>query len=226
MAAQNALGELVSYSLLVRKEKDYTVSHALVYTYARERLWPPADVVSRLAVHFRTWLEEQGPLRKETFAQLAEGRPHILAVLTACRDHEQWQPAMELTAAVDNYLAIGGYWSERVTANQIGLLAARALQDRGNEGAWLGNLGIAYRNLGQSQQAIGYYEQALAIAQEISDRRSEGAWLGNLGIAYRNLGQSQQARQTWEQSLQIFEEIKSPDAERVRGLLAQLAGQE
>ena len=36
----------------------------------------------------------------------------------------------------------------------------------------LGNLGIA--SLGQVEKAIDYYQQALAISQEIGDRRGEG----------------------------------------------------
>ena len=39
-------------------------------------------------------------------------------------------------------------------------------------------------DLGQVDQAIEHYQQALVIAREIGDRRGEGNRLGNLGIAY------------------------------------------
>ena len=68
-----------------------------------------------------------------------------------------------------------------MTVIEAALAAARAQQDRRNEGAWLGNLGNAYAALGQVEQAIDYYQQALAIAREIGDRRGEGNHLGNLG---------------------------------------------
>ena len=48
----------------------------------------------------------------------------------------------------------------------------------------LGNLGLAYADLGQVDRAISHYEQALKIAREIGDRQGEGIVLGNLGIAY------------------------------------------
>ena len=69
------------------------------------------------------------------------------------------------------------------------------------------------------EKAIGYYEQALAIAREIGDRRGEGAGLGNLGLAYKNLGQVEKACVLWREALKIYEEIKSPDVKWVRGLL-------
>ena len=45
----------------------------------------------------------------------------------------------------------------------------------------MGNLGIAYKDLGQVEAAIGCYQQALGIAREIGHRRGESADLTNLG---------------------------------------------
>ena len=58
--------------------------------------------------------------------------------------------------------------------------ACRKLSDRMGEGHALGNLGIAYRNLGEPRRSIEYHEQDLEIAREIGDRRGEGAALGSL----------------------------------------------
>ena len=87
------------------------------------------------------------------------------------------------------------------------LSAARRLESKEAEGAHLGNLGIAYRNLGEPRKAIEYHEQALAIAREIGDRRNEGVWLGNLGLAYADLGEPRKAIEFYEQALKIFKEI-------------------
>ena len=40
------------------------------------------------------------------------------------------------------------------------LAIEREIGDRQGEGAALGNLGIAYADLGQVERAIGFYEQA------------------------------------------------------------------
>jgi hypothetical protein len=53
----------------------------------------------------------------------------------------------------------------------------------------------------------------------VRERRGLGS---NLGNAYRALDQVELARDCLEQSLYIFEEIKDPNAERVRGWLAEL----
>jgi tetratricopeptide (TPR) repeat protein len=60
----------------------------------------------------------------------------------------------------------------------------REIGDRQGEGAALGNLGVAYSDLGQAEAAIEYYEQQLVIVREIGDRRGEATDLGNLGLEY------------------------------------------
>ena len=96
---------------------------------------------------------------------------------------------------------------ERIPWLEIALAAARRLQDRAGEGVALGNLGIAYKNLGEIRRAIQFYEQQLAIVREIGNGRGEGAALGNLGNAYADLGETHRAIQFYEQALLILREI-------------------
>ncbi|MCD4777934.1 MAG: tetratricopeptide repeat-containing protein, partial [Desulfobacterales bacterium] len=51
------------------------------------------------------------------------------------------------------------------------LVIAKEIGDRRGEGNHLGNLGLAYSDLGQVEKAIEYYEQALLIGKEIKDPR-------------------------------------------------------
>ena len=52
----------------------------------------------------------------------------------------------------------------------------------GKARAHLGNLGIAYRALGQVEQAIDYYQQALVIFEAIGSPNADlvGGWLREL----------------------------------------------
>ncbi len=79
--------------------------------------------------------------------------------------------------------------------------------DRAGVGRALGNLGVAYRSLGDYQKAIDFYQQSLAIAQQIGDRAGVGRALGNLGNAYHSLGDYQKAIDFHQQSLAIAQQI-------------------
>ena len=96
---------------------------------------------------------------------------------------------------------------ERIPWLHAANTACRRTGDRRGEGAALGNLGLAYADLGEVHKAIEYSQQALAIAQEIGDRLGEGNHLGNLGIAYRSLGEVHKAIEYYQQSLIIHREI-------------------
>ncbi|ASC73061.1 hypothetical protein XM38_040230 [Halomicronema hongdechloris C2206] len=64
-----------------------------------------------------------------------------------------------------------------------------------------------YDNLGQYEQALGYYQDALVIRQEIGDRAGEGVTLNNIGAVYDNLGQYEQALGYFQDALAISQEI-------------------
>jgi tetratricopeptide (TPR) repeat protein len=96
----------------------------------------------------------------------------------------------------------------------------------------LRHLGLAYRGLGQVEEAISRYDQALAITREANDRREEGAALGALGVAYRVQGWIDRAGDTLKQALAIAQEIHDKrnmhdwignlgDIHRARGQAAQ-----
>ena len=96
---------------------------------------------------------------------------------------------------------------ERIVWLEIAIVGARKLKDRGAEAQHLGNLGIAYRNLGEYHLAIGFYEQCLKIAREMGDRRMEGNALGNLGVAFRNLNDYPLAIKYQDQRRQIAVDV-------------------
>ena len=77
----------------------------------------------------------------------------------------------------------------------------------------LGNLGSAYRSLGEHRRAIEYLEQAFAILREVGHRSAEGSVLGILGNVHCSLSDLPgKALQQW--ILKEREERKGP-----RGIL-------
>ena len=79
--------------------------------------------------------------------------------------------------------------------------------DRNGEGKAYGNVGIAYRSLGDYPKAIEYHEKHLKIAAEIGDRYGEGGAYGNLGNAYQSMGHYRKAIEYYEKHLKIALEI-------------------
>ena len=61
----------------------------------------------------------------------------------------------------------------------------------------LNNLGLCYAGLGQTDQALEFYQRALAL-----DAHQTEVWL-NLGLLLRDRGESQPAAQALERALQL-----------------------
>jgi CHAT domain-containing protein/Tfp pilus assembly protein PilF len=68
-------------------------------------------------------------------------------------------------------------------------------------------IGSAYEALGQPQQALEHYQQALRVRREIGDRPGVALALNNVGSAYYTLGQFQQALDHFEQALSAYREL-------------------
>ncbi|MEW5960247.1 MAG: tetratricopeptide repeat protein [Chloroflexota bacterium] len=220
-----AMRELVDYGLLEGVERRYQIGHSLIHAYAQQHLSIPEQATKRLASFFVKQIWEQTGLGPDGYIRLEADRPHMITLLTQCLEVKDWEAVYSLATAVEDYLDRRGFWMERVIANEAGLIAAWQLQ-RPSEGAWLGNLGDAYRSMGHTGWAIKHFEQALTIARQTGHKQSEANSLGNLGLAYRDLGQIERARSYLQQSLAIFERINSPSAGLVRDWLAELEAEE
>jgi tetratricopeptide (TPR) repeat protein/heme exporter protein D len=133
----------------------------------------------------QAWVAAEG-IEDEKIAELGMAYPHAGMQILSLRQHSR----------------------ERIGWLEIALAAARRLKNRAYEGAALGNLGTAYRDLAETNRAIQLFEQALVIVRELSDRRGEGAALTNLGLAYADLGETNRAIEFHEQRLVIARELR------------------
>ncbi|MBK8615930.1 MAG: tetratricopeptide repeat protein [Anaerolineales bacterium] len=176
--------------------------------------------LTRHAAHFLKWASEANTL-------YIKGNENILVGLTHFRfiwvhlyaAYERLLPAQKVRPqSADRWLSdFPGRCvyvldlhlppREKIFILQSALEAARRLEDKQDEGVHLGNLGIAYADLGEARKAIEFYEQRIKIAREIGDRRGEGNALGNLGLAYADLGEARKAIEFYEQRIKIAREI-------------------
>ncbi len=101
------------------------------------------------------------------------------------------------------YLRLGRPQQAKEQA-QWALSLARQLENIRAEISALGNLAIAYKNLGNYPQSIDTYEQALTLLEPLPDNESQllRLWL-NLGNVYESLGEYTSAIDAYRKSLTI-----------------------
>ena len=155
--------------------------------------------------------------QEQRYLALNADWPHLRAGLDAARaagiGGQDPSLLSDLVYSLKDYWSVQGMAGEWAAWSQRAAEACAVAGRRQDEGTHLGNLGIAYKHLGKVRQAIGYYEQALAIARKVGDRRGEGADLGNLGAAHAHLGELQRAIGRYEQALAIAQEIRAASTE-------------
>jgi tetratricopeptide (TPR) repeat protein len=130
---------------------------------------------------------------------------------------KKYAMAFEILKACYVFLKLRGYYTDQVNLCRqlIEPWEKDINRDNGNYSTALNYLGIAYRLLGNYQQAIEFNQQHLQITREISDRRGEGSAYGNLGNTYLALGQVSLAIEFHEQHLQITKEIGDLNGEGI-----------
>lgn len=86
-------------------------------------------------------------------------------------------------------------------------------QDPNMNSIILRNIGLAYADLGETEQAISYYQQTIDLARENSDKETESDYLGNLGAIYSDMGQYDEAISYHKQALAIARELEIKESE-------------
>ncbi|PFX21003.1 Tetratricopeptide repeat protein 28 [Stylophora pistillata] len=80
-------------------------------------------------------------------------------------------------------------------------------KEKAGQGNGYGNLGNAYRRLGDYHETIKDHECDLQISKEVGNKAGEGQAYGNLGNAYHRLGEVHKAIEYLELDLQIAKEV-------------------
>jgi tetratricopeptide (TPR) repeat protein len=220
-AAIDRLASLATKGFVDAVALDRYRLHDLMRDLAR-RDWPEERmeaVAFRHARHFQQVLGQAN----ELFLAGGDGPPAGLALFDLERTNieagQAWAAARievshEAAALAAQYANFGAHVlslrlhsREWITWSKAALKGSRAIGDRRGEGAALGNLGLAYFDLGETRTAIEHFKQHLAVARAIGDRRDEGYALGNLGLAYTALGKARKAIHYYKQTLVITRAI-------------------
>jgi CHAT domain-containing protein len=148
----------------------------------------------------------------------------------ALRDSGNWDPAMEkFKESLAASRAQGDRWLEAVNLVELGFVSlqnerydealtwsqqaadlAKSIQARRQVQLALGNVGWAYMNLGDFDNALVNFQAAERQAQDIGMTGSRVAWLQDAGLADYRLGNWDDARKYDEEALQAA--LKLPAA--------------
>jgi tetratricopeptide (TPR) repeat protein len=232
----DALEVLVDAHLLESPFPDRYQFHALLGAYAAERAQaeePPqiteeaarrvlgwylrtADAAARVVAPYRGRVPldqaEPGsePLAFATAEQALgwseQERANLVAATRQAAsgglDDIAWKLPVAATVCFDRQ----GYRTEWLTTHRIALTSVRQLGDRRGEAWVLNNLGMV---LGQQHvdDAVDYFEQALAILRDTGDRQDQARTANNLAFCYLVLGRHNEAVAALLDALQLQREL-------------------
>ena len=110
---------------------------------------------------------------------------------------------VEWVYALRNYQSLRGLWRELLKWAETGLNATRSLGQRKEEGVMLAEMGGVYDDLGQYEEALGYFKQALIVSEELQDEWGISSTLNSIGLVYINLDQPNEALECLQRSFVI-----------------------
>lgn len=216
-AASESLGRLLRASLLQWDDEASRYRlHELIRDFAASQLSKTQrDTAAFLhAEYFEAVLKRATRIYKEGGDSLLQGleffdreRRNIEAGFDWAREQSESELCARYPKAGLNIIDLRLHPHQRIAWFEAALAAAQSRTDRPLEGFYVGNIGIAYADLGEPRRAIEFYQRQLRIARQTKDRRSEGGALGSLGNAYLDLGEPSTAIDCYRQRLEIARRI-------------------
>jgi tetratricopeptide (TPR) repeat protein len=178
---------------------------------ANPEVWQIALAAGHMRVvsYYQQLAQEYCPAREKR-----RGPPDIEPFLFVIRHlclGSHWQQAYDLLFSEGLYESMVQWGAcTPLIGLYLLMLPPSGILARRDEGQALSNLGLLHTRLGDSQQSIAYYQQALLIQREIGDLHGQVITLINLSELLRSQGQMRAAHATLEQAWTLNEQ--QPDA--------------
>ncbi|AKB44301.1 tetratricopeptide repeat protein [Methanosarcina vacuolata] len=204
--------KLAHKSLIQKTENGYYWEESLICRYAGTQLSEKLECHKLACKYYLSFSLPAKPAKKEDVQSLIEAHYH------ACMA-EEYNQCIEIIVNSNLHHLLDLWGSPRTLIElYTKLLPNNPLKDKPllnieSHIFVLGNLGIAYNQIGETKKAIEYYELALELSRNIGNRNSEGSLLCNLGISYRDLSKFEKSIEYFEQALQIAKDLKNKEGE-------------
>ena len=112
--------------------------------------------------------------------------------------------------AFEDYIWEGFMYSDPDSASALAeemLMFCRTRNNKIGEALAYNTLGSSYVIRGNFAKALNYFDQSLAIMEDLNDVRGQIASMGNIGVIYKNQGHYVKALEYYNRSLHLAEEI-------------------
>jgi tetratricopeptide (TPR) repeat protein len=150
---------------------------------------------------------ERFPTRQQALAWLDMERPTLVAAVILAHDTNRPTITTALPQALFRYFDLRKHWADWITTHQLARAAARNLGNRLAEGHTLNNLGIAYHQIRQFDNALTCHQGAVDLAREIGDRYGEGQALNCIGIVQHRLHHYDKALDCYQGAMDLAREV-------------------
>ncbi|TMR02969.1 tetratricopeptide repeat protein [Actinomadura soli] len=156
--------------------------------------------------------------RTEALAWLDAESSNFSAVIKAAAEHGHHAVAWRLPAVLLTFFRLGRSRDGWVTAYEIGLGAARTLDDWRGVAFMLNGLGMACGDADRFGEAIGHHREALAVQRRLGDLVGQAWSLNRLAVAYLGARRPSSAIECFEESVRIFRRVADPRGGAVTAL--------
>ena len=146
----------------------------------------------------------------EALAWLDCERANLVALVAHCVERDPENSPWQLADALRGYFYTQGLTAEWRETAKAGLLGARTPRDELGQLAMQSSLGTLYWVTGRHRNALGHYQQAIALQETIDLPEAEAAVLSNAGSVHIDLGELEQAADHLERALVIARRVGAP----------------
>jgi tetratricopeptide (TPR) repeat protein len=236
-AARGALEALVDENLVEQRTADRYELHDLLHAYALERAEADESAAEReealarlvswylhtaesvsAAVEKRRLLEALPPRpgepsppafdsALEAMAWYDAERENLSAVLALAADAGWHELALRLPVTLLGCYQLRTDWPHWRAAYETGLASARAIGDRAAENRLLNGLGLVLYDVREYTEAIGVYQEALALAEDLDNQPQVASILGNIAGCHSRLGDYTTSEEMHRRGLALFREL-------------------
>ncbi|MFI0404459.1 BTAD domain-containing putative transcriptional regulator [Actinomadura sp. 3N508] len=145
--------------------------------------------------------------RAEALAWLDAESENFLAVIKAAVEHGSHAVAWRLPAVLLTFFRLGRSRGDWIMAYEIGLGAARRLDDWHGVALMLNGLGMACNDADRFGEAIVHHREALAVQRRLGDLVGQAWSLNRLAVAYLGARRPSRAVGCFEESVRIFRRV-------------------